>query len=135
MGIRITFPEGMKVVAEFENGLSVATDQPPDYGGEGSAPSPFDLFLASLGTCAGVYVLGFCRHRGIPTEGLALRQWMEYTDTDDGKKRLAKVGMEITAPSGFPEKYQSALIRTAELCAVKKALMDPPEFVITVTPA
>ena len=135
MGIRITFPEGMKVVAEFENGGSIVTDQPPEYGGEGSAPSPFDLFLASLGTCAGVYVLGFCRHRGITTEGLALRQWMEYIDTDDGKKRLAKVGMEITAPSGFPEKYQSALIRTAELCAVKKALMDPPEFVITVTPA
>ena len=135
MGIRITFPEGMKVVAEFENGGSIVTDQPPEYGGEGSAPSPFDLFLASLGTCAGVYVLGFCRHRGIPTEGLALRQWMEYIDTDDGKKRLAKVGMEITAPPGFPEKYHSALIRTAELCAVKKALKDPPEFVITVTPA
>ena len=135
MGIRITFPEGLKVVAEFDNGRSVATDQPVESGGDGSAPSPFDLFLASLGTCAGIYVLGFCRHRGIATEGLALRQWMEYADTDDGKKRLAKVGMEITVPPGFPEKYRTALIKTAELCAVKKALMDPPEFVITVTPA
>ena len=135
MGIRITFPEGLKVVAEFENGQSVVTDQPPEYGGEGSAPSPFDLFLASLGTCAGIFVLGFCRHRGIPTEGLAIRQWMEYADTDDGKKRLARVGMEITTPFDFPEKYRTALIKTAELCAVKKALMDPPEFDITVTTA
>ena len=135
MGIRITFPEGMKVVAESDDGFSLVTDQPVESGGEGSAPTPFALFLASLGTCAGVYVLSFCRHRGIPTEGMEIRQWMEYVATADGKKRLAKVGMEIAVPPGFPEKYHTALIKTAELCAVKKALMDPPEFDITVTPA
>lgn len=135
MEIKISFPEGKKVVAELANGMTIVTDQPPEDGGEGSAPTPFALFLASLGTCAGVYVLSFCQHRGIPTVGLGIRQWMEYADQVDGKKRLTRIGMEITVPPGFPEKYYSALIKSAELCAVKKALMNPPEFEITVTPS
>jgi putative redox protein len=93
--------------------------------------TPFDYFLASLGTCAGIYVLSFCRHRQIATEGLALKQRMEFTSTDEGKKRLAKVIIEIDLPPGFPEKYRNAIVKAAELCAVKKAIMDPPEFVIT----
>jgi ribosomal protein S12 methylthiotransferase accessory factor len=130
MEIKITFPGGEKVNAEI-NSRIVATDQPVAAGGEGAAPTPFEYFLASLGTCAGIYVLSFCQHRQISTEGLALTQRMEFAATDDGKKRLAKVAMEIALPKGFPEKYRNAVVKAAELCTVKKVIMDPPEFEIT----
>ena len=71
MEMRIRFPGGTKVDAAFL-GHVVHTDQPPASGGEGSAPSPFDLFVASIGTCAGYYVLAFCRKREIPTDGIEL---------------------------------------------------------------
>ena len=130
MEIKITFPGGERVNAEINSRL-IATDQPVAAGGEGSAPTPFDYFLASLGTCAGIYVLSFCQHRQIATEGLALTQRMEFTPAEDGKKRLARVVMEIALPVGFPEKYRNAIVKAAELCTVKKVIMDPPEFVIT----
>ena len=130
MEIKITFPGGEKVNAEISSRI-IATDQLVESGGEGSAPTPFDYFLASLGTCAGIYVLSFCQHRQIATEGLALTQCMEFVTAEDGKKRLAKVAIEIDLPPGFPEKYRNAIVKAAELCTVKKVIMDPPEFVIT----
>jgi ribosomal protein S12 methylthiotransferase accessory factor len=129
MEIKITFPGGQKVNAELNNRI-IATDQPLTAGGEGSAPTPFDYFLASLGTCAGIYVLSFCQQRQLATEGLALTQSMEFSIDGDGKQRLAKVVMDIDLPPGFPEKYRNAIVKTAELCTVKKVLMDPPEFEI-----
>ena len=130
MEMKITFPGGEKVNAEI-NSRIIPTDQPGEGGGEGSAPSPFDYFLASLGTCAGIYVLSFCQQRQIATEGLSLTQRMEFAIAKDGKKKLSKVAIEITLPPGFPEKYRNAIIKTAGLCAVKKVIMDPPEFEIT----
>jgi len=130
MEIRISFPGGEKVNAEV-SGRIIPTDQPVESGGEDSAPSPFDYFLASLGTCAGIYVLSFCQQRQIATEGLALTQRMEFSAAADGKKRLARVAIEIELPPGFPEKYQNAIAKAAGLCSVKKVIMDPPEFVIT----
>ena len=130
MEMKITFPGGEKVNAEI-NSRVIPTDQPASDGGDGSAPSPFDYFLASLGTCAGIYVLSFCQHRQIATEGLALTQRMEFITTEDGKKKLAKVAIEINLPSGFPEKYRNAIVKAAELCSVKKVIMDPPEFLIS----
>ncbi len=130
MDITITFPGGSKVNAEI-NGMVIPTDQPLEEGGEGTAPSPFDYFLASLGTCAGVYTLSFCQQRNIATDGLALAQRMEFVDVEGGKRRLAKVVMEITLPPLFPEKYRNAITKAAGLCTVKKVLMDPPEFEIT----
>ncbi len=129
METKITFPGGKRINAEI-NGQIIQTDQPVGAGGEGSAPTPFDYFLASLGTCAGIYVLSFCQQRQIPTEGLALNQRAEFV-TADGKSRLAKVVIEIDLPPGFPEKYQNAIVKAAELCSVKKAIMDPPEFEIS----
>jgi len=129
MEIKISFPGGAKVNAEINNQI-IPTDQPLAAGGEGSAPTPFEYFLASLGTCAGIYVLSFCQQRQIATEGLALTQRMEFTVAADGKRRLAKVLMNIDLPPGFPEKYRNAIVKTAELCTVKKVLMDPPEFEI-----
>lgn len=134
MEMKVTFPGGQKVNAEI-NGRIIPTDQPVEAGGEGSAPTPYDYFLASLGTCAGIYVLSFCRQRQIATEGLALTQKMEFSATDDGKKRLSRVAIEIHLPPGFPEKYRNAVVKAAELCAVKKALMDPPELAVFATEA
>jgi ribosomal protein S12 methylthiotransferase accessory factor len=123
----IDFPGGARVDAHF-GGFSVMTDQPSHAGGQGSAPAPFSLFLASLGTCAGIYVLGFCRQRGLPTEGIRLVQRMESNPTT---RMLSKVELEIQLPPGFPEKYREAVIRSAEQCAVKKHIENPPQMVVT----
>lgn len=122
MEMIIDFPGGAKVDAHF-GGFTVRTDQPPQGGGEGSAPTPFALFLASLGTCAGIYVVGFCRQRGLDTTGIRLVQKMGY-HPETGK--LDRVHLDIQLPAGFPEKYQEALIRAASQCAVKKQLEHPP---------
>ncbi|MBI5657031.1 MAG: OsmC family protein [Geobacter sp.] len=119
-----------KISAEFDS-YQVVTDQPVEAGGTGSAPTPFQLFLASLGTCAGVYVGAFCEQRGIPTEEITIHQTMEFTESADGKQRLAKVGLEIRVPPEFPEKYHNALVKSAELCTVKKTLANPPDFAIS----
>ena len=130
MEIKITFPGGKKVNAEM-SGIVIPTDQPVEDGGEESAPSPFSYFLASLGTCAGIYVLSFCQQRGIATDGMFLTQQMEFGADKFGKNRLSKLNIDIMLPPGFPEKYRNAIVKTAELCTVKKVILDPPEFVIT----
>jgi putative redox protein len=126
MDLEITFPGGARVEARVGQ-HTVRTDQPPDSGGEGSAPSPFETFLASIGTCAGIYVLGFCRKRGVPTDGVHL---VERIETDPATHMVRTVHLEIHVPAGFPEEYRGALIRSAELCAVKKHLENPPRFAI-----
>ena len=110
------------------NGFIVQTDQPPKYGGEGSAPSPYDYFLASIGACAGIYVLKFCEKRSIPTGDISLIQRLEYLKTEDDKSLLDKIILEIIIPPSFPEKYRTALIKVADQCAVKKTIMNPPKF-------
>lgn len=124
MEMIIDFPGGARVDAHF-GPYTVMTDQSPQGGGEGSAPTPFALFLASLGTCAGIYVLGFCRQRGLPTEGIRLVQRMH---SDPATGMLGLVELEIQVPASFPEKYHEALIRSANQCAVKKHLEGPPAF-------
>jgi ribosomal protein S12 methylthiotransferase accessory factor len=124
MEMIIDFPGGAKVDAHFGE-FTVKTDQPPAGGGEDSAPSPFSLFLASIGTCAGIYVLGFCRQRGISTEGIRIVQRMRRNPMTG---MTDKIDLEIQVPPDFPEKYTPALIRAAEQCAVKKHIETPPEF-------
>jgi ribosomal protein S12 methylthiotransferase accessory factor len=126
MEMTISFPGGARVDAQF-GPYTVKTDQPPQGGGEGSAPTPFAVFLASLGTCAGIYVLGFCRQRGLPTDGIRLTQRL---GVDRATGMVDKVELDIHVPSGFPEKYHSALVRSAEQCAVKKHMEAPPQFAI-----
>ena len=126
MELEIIFPGGKRVDAA-SNGFVIQTDQSPQGGGEGSAPTPFTLFLASLGTCAGIYVLGFCQQRGIPTDEIRIRQSLEV---DPATHMIERVNLDIDLPVDFPERYASALIRSAELCAVKKHLEKPPEFSI-----
>jgi putative redox protein len=128
MTIEIGFPRGVEVTARFQNFL-VATDQSQDHGGQGSAPEPFDLFLAALGTCAGLFALRFCRQRKITTAGLGLR----LTTVEDGERhRLASIRLEIALPDGFPERYRDAIVRAVDQCAVKRHLIEPPAFEGTV---
>ena len=127
MEIRITFPGGKKVNADV-NGMSIPTDQSRLQGGDGSAPAPYALFLASIGTCAGIYVLGFCQERSIPIDGITLTQRLEYITTAEGKSALDKISIDINVPPDFPEKYHKALMKVADQCAVKKTIMSPPAF-------
>jgi len=127
MEMKVTFPGGKRVDAEF-NGFTIHTDQPAKCGGMNSAPSPFDHFLASIATCAGIYVLRFCEERKIPTEHVSLVQRLEYGKKEDGKTFIDKIIIEILVPPDFPEKYHKALIKVADQCAVKKAIMNPPKF-------
>lgn len=124
MEMKIRFPGNKKVAAEF-GGFTVMTDQPKAAGGDGEAPAPFDVFLASIGTCAGIFVLSFCRKRGLPTEGLELVQTEEW---DEATHLVSKIRLEIRVPAGFPEKYRDSLVNAANLCTVKRHLHAPPQF-------
>ncbi len=127
----IGFPGGLKVTAAYD-GVEIATDQSREDGGDGSAPAPFDLFLASLGTCAGFYVLRFCQKRGLSTDGLELVQtWSR----DEKTHRVERLEITVRLPQGFPDKYRDAVLRAASQCAVKKALADPPEIAVLVADA
>lgn len=132
MNLTISFAGGKRVAAQFPDGLTMMTDQPLEAGGDGSAPSPFACFLGSIGTCAGIYVLEFCNARNIPTEGISLSQSAEFETDPQGKRRLVAVNLTINLPPEFPEKYRGAVIKTAELCAVKKAIATPPAFSVDV---
>ncbi|MBM4457387.1 MAG: osmotically inducible protein OsmC [Chloroflexi bacterium] len=123
----ITFPGGARVDVGFGS-HTIHTDQPPQGGGNGSAPTPFATFLASIGACAGIYVLGFCRQRNLPTAGIRLLQRIEVNPAN---RLVGKVALDIHVPADFPEKYRAALVRSAEQCAVKKHLENPPEFEVT----
>ena len=124
MEMEIVFPGGKKVDALYK-GFTIKTDQPVFSGGENTAPAPFDLFLASIGTCAGIYVLSFCQQRGIPTDGIKIIQRMLRDELSSG---IGTISLEIQVPSDFPPQYTDAVIRTAELCAVKKHIQNPPAF-------
>ena len=125
--MEITF-NGGKVVMANAGGHTIMTDQPLDNGGTNSAPAPFDLYLASIGTCAGIYVKSFCDRRNIPSDKIKILQKTEF----DNQTRLpAIISLEINVPEDFPEKYRDALINAAELCAVKKSIANPPVFKIS----
>jgi ribosomal protein S12 methylthiotransferase accessory factor len=125
MEMVIDFPGGARVDAHF-GPFSIRTDQPPMGGGEGSAPTPFAVFLSSMGTCAGIYVLGFCKQRGLSTDGIRILQRAIPDPFNRGM--VGQVQFEIQVPPEFPAKYYNALVRSAEQCAVKKHLEHPPEF-------
>ena len=123
MEMLIDFPGGSRVDAHFGS-YTVATDQPP----VASAPTPFGVFLSSIGTCAGIYVLGFCQQRKLPTDGIRI---VERVHNNPLNGMVEKIDLEIQVPAEFPEKYRGSLIHSAELCAVKKHLEKPPKFEIS----
>ena len=124
--MEITF-DGGKIITAHTHGHTIITDQPVDNGGTNTAPAPFELFLASIGTCAGIYVKSFCDNRNIPTEGIKIIQTQEWNQ-ETGLPTAVKI--DIKVPEGFPEKYKASLIHVAELCKVKKSIANPPRFEI-----
>jgi putative redox protein len=131
MEINVDFPGGYRIDAQFGS-FTVKTDQPKDEGGDNTAPAPFEYFMASLATCAGYYVLEFCKARDIDTQGMRLKQWIERNETT---KTIEKISIEIELPEKFPQKYTSAVIRAAGKCTVKKYMEHPPAFDIRVVEA
>ena len=122
--MEVTF-DGGKVITAHLNGHTIKTDQPVKSGGGNTAPAPFELFLASIGTCAGIYVKSFCDQREIPSDNIKIIQSIEF----DNQTRLpAYIKLDIQLPADFPEKYKAAVINSAELCAVKKTINNPPKF-------
>ena len=129
MDINVTPTGGLVMEARFGD-FKVATDQPADDGGTDTAPTPFDLFLASLATCAGYYVTAFCQERQIATDGITLKMTSDWNE----KARLVEnIDMRISLPDDFPDKYRRAVIRAAGMCTVKRHLEKPPAFRITAT--
>lgn len=127
--LNVEFPGGLRVDARLRDQV-IKTDQPVMAGGEGSAPSPFELFLGSIATCAGIYALSFCNSKGIATEGMSISMDLARNNTTG---LISKINMDLKLPEGFPEKYKSAIINSMDLCTVKKHLQTPPEFEITTT--
>jgi putative redox protein len=126
--ILVSLPGERRVDAKIAQHI-VHTDQPIDNGGEDSAPAPFDLFLASIGACAGIFVQGFCAKRGIPYDAIRLTQRPQFAE--DGT--LQSVDIDIRLPASFPEKYQSAVVKVVEQCSVKRAILAQPSFRVRAT--
>lgn len=122
----ITFDGNKKVSAHFRE-FTIHTDQPEKGGGENTAPSPFELFLASIGTCAGFFVASFCQSRSIPTGNIGI---VQTVFRNDETHMVEKITLDIELPPDFPEKYKAAVIKTAETCIVKKHLDSPPKIIV-----
>lgn len=122
MDMEVYFPGNRRVSARYE-GFVIDTDQSVESGGDGSAPAPFDLSLASIGTCAGIYVLRFLQQRGLSTEGAGVVMRQELNSEGD---TVTKLSLDIRLPADFPPKYREAVIRAANMCAVKRHLENPP---------
>jgi len=127
MDMEIQFPGGKKVDAIYK-GFTIKTDQPKNEGGEGSAPEPFSLFLTSIGTCTGIYVLDFCQNRNISTNELKMILKTEYYNETN---MIRKIKIEIYLPKDFPDRYKNAILKAAGLCTVKKHLDQPPAIDIS----
>ena len=128
MDITVSFPGGKRVDAQVGK-FVLPTDQPVASGGADSAPAPFDLFLASLATCAGIYVLGYCQTRGIPTDGVRL---VQRTEDDPITHRPRRISLDVLVPATFPAESRAGVQRAAAACKVKKVLADPPQLDVNV---
>ena len=124
MDMEIYFPGGKRVFADY-GGFTIETDQPAAGGGENSAPAPFDLFLASIGTCAGIYALGFMQQRGLDPASSKL---IMRSHRDAAAGLVSGIDLELHLPADFPEKYRDAVVNAMNLCTVKKHLHQPPAF-------
>jgi len=122
--MEITF-DGGKVITAHLNGHVLRTDQPLSAGGENTAPTPFELFLASIGTCAGIFVKMFCDQRNISTENMKIIQKATYNKQTGLPENIT---LDIQLPADFPEKYKTAVINAADLCKVKMTIANPPVF-------
>jgi ribosomal protein S12 methylthiotransferase accessory factor len=126
--IPVDFTGGKRINARVGDFL-IQTDQPVKYGGTAAAPAPFELFLASIATCAGMYAWNFCEMRRLPTEGLDLE--MDCI-SDPQKKLIGEIRFRLKLPAGFPDKYRQGIVRALEQCTVKRHMQQSPSFDIEV---
>ncbi|MEN6311706.1 MAG: OsmC family protein [Acidobacteriota bacterium] len=124
--IKVVYGEGFEVNVSYK-GFLIKTDQPVHEGGGGTAPSPFDLFLASLAACAGFYALEFCRVREISTAGLGVSL---STEKGAVSKMIDKITVHLDLPAGFPDRYKAAIVKAVDHCTVKAHILRPPQFEI-----
>lgn len=122
--------EGNKKISAQVREFTLQTDQPAEDGGENAAPTPFELFLASIGTCAGFFIASFCQSRSIPTENISIVQTVYR---DDVTHMVGKITLDVTLPPDFPQKYKAAVIKAADACTVKRHLLLPPEIEVKLT--
>lgn len=127
--INVSFPGGKRVDAQIGETV-IKTDQSLKNGGAESAPKPFQLFLASIATCTGIYALEFCLTRKLSVEGLSLKM---SCDREPEGKLYTRMIIDLRLPDGFPDKLVPAIIRSMDLCAVKKHIGNAPEFIIQTT--
>lgn len=128
--LKVVFGDKYRIDVDYK-GFTVKTDQPVRDGGDGTAPAPFDYFLASLAACAGYYALAFCKERKIPTEGLAVTM---TTERGEVSKMIDKITFNVDLPPGFPEKYRFAIVKAVDHCTVKAHILRAPQFEVVVRP-
>jgi len=126
MEIKVNFLDKLRLEAKFDD-FTVIADQPIRYKGDGSAPGPFDYFLASSALCAAYFVKLYCNTRDIPTENIRLSQ-NNIVDPENRYKQIFKIQVEL--PADISEKDRQGILRSIERCTVKKVVQQGPEFVI-----
>ncbi|MGR4068669.1 OsmC domain/YcaO domain-containing protein [Halomonas sp. LR3S48] len=126
MEIKVNFLENLRLEAKFDD-FTVITDQPIRYKGDGSAPSPFDYFLASSALCAAYFVRVYCKARDIPTENIRLSQ-NNIVDPENRYNQIFKIQVEL--PEDISEKDREGILRSIDRCTVKKVVQTGPDFQI-----
>lgn len=126
MEIKVNFLENLRLEAKFDD-FTVITDQPIRYKGEGSAPSPFDYFLASSALCAAYFVRVYCLARNIPSDDIRLSQ-NNIVDPENRYNQIFDIKVEL--PASISEKDREGILRSIDRCTVKKVVQEGPEFTI-----
>ncbi len=128
MEIKVNFLDNLRLEAKFDD-FTVVADQPIRYKGDGSAPGPFDYFLASSALCAAYFVKLYCQARDIPTENIRLSQ-NNIVDPEDRYKQIFKIQVEL--PSDISDKDRQGILRSIDRCTVKRVVQTGPDFVIDI---
>ena len=126
MEITVNFLDNLRLEAKFDD-FTITTDQPVRYKGDGTAPSPFDYFLASSALCAAYFVKLYCLSRDIPTDDIRVSQ-NNIIDPENRYNQIFQIRIEL--PSGISERDRQGIIRSADRCTVKKVVQQNPEFEI-----
>lgn len=126
MEIKVNFLDNLRLEAKFDD-FTVVADQPIRYKGDGSAPGPFDYFLASSALCAAYFVKLYCQTRNIPTDNIRLSQ-NNIVDPENRYNQIFKIQVEL--PADISDKDRQGILRSIDRCTVKKVVQAGPEFVI-----
>jgi len=129
MEMNISYTGGMRFDAQTQT-HTIIVDQPKEGGGQDAGPTPPELFVASLGSCIGVYALWFCQKRKIPYEGMKVNVTWSKSTTPPARVDLIEAKIEL--PQGCPEEHKAALIESVEKCMVHNSIIHAPEITITV---